>query len=217
MTQVEVVDREKQRKEKENTPEGKKAKKIRLCLEIAAFIILFSVLYVVNHNPNAKKDMVTVTVQGVEIVPGKTTVQDILEGGFSLADQQVANVIDPAAVAEANSYYTMICLVKENKEYGRLTIANDSNMEQEIPKCKVLKISIYHSNEDADQVLVDGTAIKDLTYEQLVDSYGEPASSEETTYIEGTDVKWESKEYFFSADVAKDGTIYSVESSYGRR
>lgn len=217
MAQVEVIDKEKERKEKESTPEGKRAKKIRICLEAAALIIFFGVVYVINHNPNAKKDMVTVTVQGVEIVPGETKVQEILEAGFSLAEQQIAYIIDPETMAEPNSYYTLIILVKDEKKYGTVTIANDSNTAKEIPECTVLKISVYETDEGSEQVMVDGIAMGELTYEQLVDSYGEPASNEETTYIEGTEVNWENKEYYFSVDIDKDGKIQHVQSSHGRR
>lgn len=217
MAEMELVDREKQRLEKENTPEGRRKKRIRMFLGITAAVIFFSVVYVVNHNPNARKDMVAVTVQGVEIVPGKTKVQEILDGGFQLAEQQVQNTIDPEAKAEANSYYTMIQLVKEKKRYGTVTIANDSNIAQKIPKCTVLKITVYDSNEGSDEVAVDGIDMGDLTYEGLVSSYGEPLSSEESNYIEGTEVEWEKHGYYFKAHVGQDEKIHFVQSSYDRR
>lgn len=217
MAEIELIDREKQRQEKENTPEGRRNKKIRRCLGIAAAVIFFSIVYVINHNPNAKKDMVTITVQGVEIIPGKTKVQEILDGGFQLADQQVFNIIDLETKAEANSYYTMIQLVKEKKEYGTVTIANDSNIEQEIPKCTVLKITVYDVDECADEAEVDGIAMSELTYEELVSSYGEPLSKEESTYINGTEADWEKSGYYFKAHVGTDEKIHYVQSSYGRR
>lgn len=211
MTQVEVIDREEQRKDKENTPEGKRAKKIRTCLGIVAAIIAFSVIYYINHNPNAKKDMVTITVQGIEIVPGETKVKSLLDGGFQLAQNQVANLIDQEAKVDANSYYTMICLVKDKKNYGMLTIANDSNVVQEVSKCKVLKISVSDLYEEGDQAMVDGVAMHELTYQQLIDKYGEPTSREENKAV------WENKGYFFNADVDEDEKINKIQSSYGRR
>lgn len=214
---AEIIDREKQRQEKENTPEGKRAKRIRMCLGIAAAAIFFSVVYVINHNLNARKDMVTVNVQGIEIMPGKTKVQELLEGGFQIADQQVQNIIDPEVEAEANSYYTLIQLVKDKKEYGTITIANDSNLAQAVYKCTVLKIMVYKSDEGADEVMVDGIAMNELTYEDLVEKYGEPLTSEENTYIGGTEMEWEKNEYYFSVNVGEDEKIQSVKSSYGYR
>lgn len=38
MAEIELIDREKQRQEKENTPEGRQNKKIRRCLGIAAAV-----------------------------------------------------------------------------------------------------------------------------------------------------------------------------------
>lgn len=212
----EIVDLEKERKEKENTPEGKKAKKVRMYLKIAAAVIFFSAIYVITHNPNARKDMVTLSVQGIEIVPGDTKVQEILEGGFQLAEQQVQNIIDPEVEAEANSYYTLIQIVKDNKSYGTLTIANDSSLAQALPKCTVLNISVYDSDESAEEVTADGVAMGELTYEDLVSKYGEPATSEENIYIGGTNMEWENKGYYFRANVGEDGKIHHIESSYGR-
>lgn len=75
MAQIEVIDREKQRRERENTPEGKRAKRLRIGLGTAAAIIFFSVVYVLNHNPNAGNDTGTVTAQGVETVTDTTKAQ----------------------------------------------------------------------------------------------------------------------------------------------
>lgn len=211
----EIIDLEKERKEKENTPEGKRAKRIRTCLGIVAAAIFFAIVYVINHNPNARKDLVAVSVQGVEIIPGETKVQTLLESGFSLAEQQATNEIDPEAEAEANSYYSMIFLVKDKEEYGLITIANDANRAQPIPECIVLKIAVYDFHEGIEEVTVDGVAMSSLTYEDLIDTYGEPAKSEESTYSEGTELEWEKNEYFFSVTVGADKKIHYVQSAYG--
>lgn len=216
MAEREIVDLERERQEKANTPEGKKAKKVRTCLGIVAAVIFFSVVYVINHNPNAPKDMVAVNVQGVEIVPGETKVQEILESGLQIADQQVFNIIDPEVEAEANSYYTLIQLVKDKKKYGTITIANDSNTPQVVSKCTVLNIAVYDTDEGAEEVTVDGAAMNALTYDGLVSKYGEPAESEPGEYIGGTEVKWENKGYYFSVNVGDDGKLQHVQSSYGR-
>lgn len=213
----EVVDLEKQRYEKENTPEGKKAKRMRTYLGIAAAIVFFSVLYVINHNPNAKKDMVVVTMQGIEIIPGKTEVSELLDNGFQLAEQQVGNIIDPEAEAEAKSYYPLIFIVKDNKAYGTITIANDASTAKAIPKCTILKIGIDYLDEGSDTAAADGTVMSELTYEDLVSKYGEPVKSEESEYVGGLNVEWENKGYHFIVNVGEDEKIHSVQSSYGRR
>lgn len=215
MAEREIVDLEKERQEKANTPEGKKAKKVRTGLGIVAAVIFFSVVYVINHNPNAPKDMVAVNVQGVEIVPGETKVQEILESGFEIADQQVFNVIDPEAEAEANSYYTLVQLVKDEKRYGTITIANDSNTPQAVSKCTVLKITVYDTDEGAGEVMVDGAAMSELTYDELVSQYGEPIGSEAGEYIGGTEVEWENKGYYFRINVGDEGKLQYVQSAYG--
>lgn len=212
---AEVVDLEKERQEKANTPEGKKAKKIQIFLGIVAAVIFFSVIYAITHNPNAPKDMVAITVQGVEIVPAKTKVQELLDSGFQLADQQVYNTIDLETKAEANSYYTMIQLVKEEKGYGTITIANDSNTPQKIAKCTVLKITVYDTHEGSENVLVDGAAMNELTYDDLVSKYGEPLGNEPGEYIGGTEFEWENKGYYFRTNVGDDGKLQFVQSVEG--
>lgn len=108
-------------------------------LGIAAAIFVFSVSYVINHNPNARENIVAMNVQGIEIIPGKTTAKELLEGGFQLAEQQVSYIIDPEIKAEANSCYAIILPVKEKKSYGTITIENDSNTAQAVPQVQSFK------------------------------------------------------------------------------
>lgn len=75
---------------------------------------------------------------------------------------------------------------------------------------------ISDTDELADEVKVDGTAIEELTREYLVSKYGEPDTTEENTATGETDIGWENHGYYFNAGLNKDGKISYAESSYGQ-
>lgn len=201
---VEIIDR---------APEGRKMSKPQIILLTVLFLAVFGVIYVMNHNPNAKKDMVVINVGGIDILPGETKITEFLEAGFDLGLNQPKNILDESEKMEKNSYIPLIVLSKGGKSYGTMSLGNATGKEAPLSDSIILKFSVYTSDENSAEVTADGIAMKELTKESLIEAYGEADDSEENTYIGGTDFDWENKGYYFSVNIGEDGKVHSLSSS----
>lgn len=187
----------------------------QMILSTVIFLAGCGIIYMITHNPNAKKDMVVVNVGGIDIVPGKTKAADFLEAGFELAQNQPENIIDETQKIDKDSYVPLIVLSKNQKKYGTITVGNDSGRAASLSEGIILNISVNDMDENAADVTADKTAIKDMTEENLIKAYGEPDTREEDPYIGGTDLEWEKKGYYFTANIGEDGKVQFIRSVYG--
>lgn len=205
---TEIIDRKPENKKKGMT-------KLQTFLAVIAFIAVFGFIYIINHNPNAKKDMVVINVGGIDIIPGETKIADFLEAGFELGLNYKENIIDETQPMEKDSYVPLIVLTKDQKSYGTIAIGNDSGKEAPISKGIILSIAVYDSNENADNVTADQVAIKNMTEEGLIEAYGEPDSREEDTDMGGSKLEWENKGYYFTVNIGEDQKIQRIDCSQG--
>lgn len=199
----------------DKAPEKKKMSKLQIILLTVLFVVATGVLYVINHNPNAKKDMVVINIGGIDILSGETKIADFLDAGFELGLNYAENIIDVTQTMEKDSYVPQIVLTKDQKPYGYLSLGNDTGKEAPISESIILSVSIYDSDENAAAATADETAMKDITEEGLIEAYGEPDSREEDTEQGGTTLKWENKGYYFSVNIAENGTVHNLSCSQG--
>lgn len=187
--------------------------------QIILFTVIFlaasGIVYMITHNPNAKKDMVVVNVCGIDIITGETKVSDFLDAGFELAVNYPENIIDETQKMEKNSYVPLIVLSKDQKSYGTITLGNDSGKEALISEGVILKFSVHNSDENAADVTVDKLAMKNMTEDGLIKAYGEADTREKNTNIGGTDLEWENKGYYFTANIGEDGKVHMLRCAAG--
>lgn len=204
---TEIIDRK---------PEGKKnmtGKQAIIALII--FLAVGGVVYVINHNPNAKKDMVVMNVGGIEIIPGKTAVSEFLDAGYGLALYYAENTLDENEILEKESYVSMVALTKDGKSYASISVGNDTGKDAPLSQGIILSVAVTDIEESASAVTADRVAMKDLTEEKLFEMYGEPDTREADTNYGGTKLEWENKGYYFTVNISDDGKVARISSAEG--
>lgn len=174
-----------------------------------------------------------VTIDGFSVEPGKTTVQELSDAGFYISDTSMRKVAvsggqvvsgyeeayELSSEVEPKTYYYMLKLVKDGQSYAGLTVVNESSSKATLADCKVRSISVYSSEEKADEAKLNGIAMKDLTVDALKESSGEPESEEEEESSEGksTVTSWAAGNYSMELTVKEDGTVSSFKSEYEKK
>lgn len=230
---MKVIDKEQERIEKENTPEGKKLKLIRTIVLGVIVVIVAIFLYLSGHHPMFIGTPHLVTVGGFEVEPGKTTVSELAAAGFFLSDYNMrqaeifSNGVDTdyqesydiSSPVEKQSYYDMLILVKNGQQYASLSVVNESVSSATLGDCKVRSITIYEADEESETASLDGVSMDQLNQATLTEVAGEPESiSEDTASDEKiTVVEWEKGNYFMELSMKEDGTVYRITSKYEKK
>lgn len=130
-------------------------------------------------------------VENITIIPGETTVQELLQAGYDLSDYEhgefisdlgghyYSEVIDPTAEADSHSYYPLI-LVKDGFAYAQVTICNANDWTKKpLPECVVSKLEVMSFHENSDQAAVLDIPFAEVTKEAVSESLGaEPEKSD---------------------------------------
>lgn len=205
---TEIIDRK---------PDGKKRGMTtpQIILSLVLLLVGGGILYLITHSPNARNDMVVVNVAGIDIVPGETKISDFLDAGFELSQNQAGDILDETQNMEKDTYVPLILLTKDRNYYGTVSLGNDTGKDAPLSKAIILSVSVYGSDTNAENAAADNIAMKDLTEEALTDKYGPAQTREEAEYIGGTNLEWENKGYYFSANIGDDGKVHMLHSSYG--
>ena len=221
---MKVVDKEQERVDFENSPKGKSKKWLELLAALVVFLI-FAVVYrlLPNIEIGGGKPYVIV-MDGLEIIPGKTTVQDLANAGYELTDMtgrvmmnerdengeivyRYRNVYDLTSEADARSMYSMLILVKDEEQAAGITIINNSTSAVPLSQCIVSNLYIYNDYIDADKVTVEGTSFPQLTEEMLTELYGKPDRNYDDS------VTWDKGNYYLSLKIEEDGTVRSLSTN----
>lgn len=209
---------------------AKRGRKISNIIYVLGIIIVATVVYIYNNNPEIAGEAKTVQVGGFEVIPGETTVQDIADQGFDISDytsrstQVVGDsvvsgyteMIDIASPVEGRSYYNGLKMVKEGQAYASLSVVNESKVGNTLASCKVRSVKVYDSDEDAENAVLEGIPMKDLTVKALTEKIGEAEVSEgvDDAGEKRITSTWEKE--VFSLEVVTDeaGKVFSFTSSY---
>ena len=188
---MQITDKEEMRIAEEQTPEGKKKKMLSKIGTFVFFAVLFIVFYFLDRNHVFSGEPYPIRVENITVIPGETTVQEILQAGYDLSDRDhgewmndvggfyYSEVIDPAVEADPNSYYNLI-LVKEGTAYASITIYNSEEWKSKsLPECRVSKIEVAAFHKGSDQATVLDIPLTEVTKEAISDYLGaEPEVSE---------------------------------------
>lgn len=163
-----------------------------------------------------------VTVDGTQLVPGTTTVQQIADWGYEMSDvtgrewvmDEDGNggfayvyVYDLTSAAEAMTVYPGIALLKEGEKIASLSIVNDSQSEIPLSECKLVTVTVNDDDLDAEKVSIESVSFADLSAEALTETLGKPNTDT------GSKTEWRRGDYTLQIDY-EDGQVSGIRSSY---
>ena len=221
---MKVVDKEQERIDYENSPAGKRKKWLGLLPPLIFVIICFALSKVLPDIEIGGGKPYVIVMDGLEITPGTTTVQDLANAGYELTDMtgkvmlnergedgeiqyRYRNVYDLTSEADARSMYSMLILVKDEEQAASLSIVNNETSAVPLTQCIVSNITIYSDCIDADKVTVEGTSFPQLTEGMLTELYGKPDKNYDNS------LTWDKGNYYFSLKVEEDGTVRSISTN----
>ncbi|HWP50739.1 MAG TPA: hypothetical protein VN626_03470 [Clostridia bacterium] len=211
----------------ETTTEVSKPQPVRnnkkLVMVIIVMVACFgAILYVATHATFATGKPYSVEVEGLTILPGKTTVQDLVDAGYYLSDYSVLykKGYDLTTPAEAKTNYTQIALVKDANIYAHLEVANESSSEKTLAECIVsnAEFTLTYDYQNEDTISVNGVKLKDITPDKMAEISGKPykvsAYSSYDKSHTGTESTWLFHAYALHVITLDDGSLYQVSSTY---
>lgn len=216
---MKVIDKEQERIDAENTPAGKKKKWLELLAALVFFLVCAGLYRVMPNIEIGAGKPYAIVMDGLEIIPGKTTVQELADAGYELSDSSARimasekdengntvflyrDVYDLSSQAESRTLYSSLVLVKGEVQAAEISIINNGASAIPLSQCLVSEVTIRNSFVDADKVTVEGTAFPQLTEEKITDAFGK----KERMFNATTSI-WERGQYYFSLDIAEDGTV----------
>ena len=218
---MKVVDKEQERIDFENSPAGKRKKWLELLAALAFFLICAFLYRTLPHIEIGGGKPYVIVMDGLEITPGTTTVQDLADAGYELSDMsgkvmmnergengeiiyRYRNVYDLTSEADARTLYDSLVLVKDEMQAASISIINDGPSAIPLTECIVSDISIYNDYIDADKVTVDGIPFSQLTEEKLTELFGKVERSYDNTIV------WEKGNYNFYLWTTQDGAVKGI-------
>lgn len=192
---------------------GKKAAYIALC------ILLGSMLTGCGGGSN---EPYVVTVDGTQIIPGTTTVQELENAGYEFSDvsgrewvvdeegnsgMAYVYVYDLTSETEAMTVYPGLAVLKEGEKIASLSIVNDTQSEISISECKVVTVSVNNDDLEHEKASIEGVSFSDLSAEALTETLGKPSNDTESK------TEWRRGDYTLQVDY-EGGQVKSIRSSY---
>lgn len=219
---MEIVDREQERYEKENSPEGKRKKWKEGLVGLVIAAVCCVVIYVLNHNPAFTGTPHEVTLGDTVILPGSTTVQELYDKGYDFSDLSAAKitqegrvykeVFDISSEAEARTYYYSVILVKDEKGVATLDVVNEQSKAVPLSECKVRSVRVYVWDEGAENAALDGFLLEELSVEKLSETAGKARESSD-----GSSYTWEKGNYSMTLNYDENGSLQSFISFYEKQ
>ena len=175
---MKVVDKEAIRTEQENTPEGKKKKLIKRIITAVAVAVFLAFVYWSSRSPVFNGKPFTVSIDGMEIIPGETKVHELIDANFKIGKNEFDSVsrswrfyqYNTTEKMEKNTFLTGIDLHKDGENIAVLEITNYAT-QKPISECRVTDVTVYLKNADKAKILIDGTPITDFTLDNLSTYY----------------------------------------------
>ena len=216
---MKIVDKEQERIDFENSPAGKRKSWLELLAALVFFLVCATLYKVLPNIEIGGGKPYVIVMDGLEITPGKTTVQDLADAGYELSDSsskimasekdEDGNTVffyrdfyDLDAEADARTLYDSIVLVKGEYPAADISIINNGGNSIPLSKCIVSEITIRNTYADADKATVEGTSFPQLTEEKITEVFGK----KERMFNDTTTI-WERGNYYFSLEIEEDGTV----------
>ncbi len=181
---MQIIDKEQERAAEEQAEGKKKNLFVEILWRVLFFVAFGIVIWMSGKSSVLSGKPYPMSVENVTVIPGETTVQELVQAGYGLADIEsgewvmedytgytyYAEVIDPATKMEANTWSPAI-LVKDGLCYGSLYIYNDNRWQSKtLAECKVSSLKVAYFDEHADQVMLFDIPFPEIT-EEAVTAY----------------------------------------------
>lgn len=198
-----------------------KKKKIRslLCFMMAVLMLSLTACSTsdeVSEDKEATEVLLPVSIGGIEIKVGETTIQSLMDQGLEISwvDEEYNRIIvDPTTELEAKTYYTGGSIDLSDNVFFKVSFVTDEKM---VPLGEAVIAYIeLHVLPDGDQSLLDqiafdGVPFKEMTQKKAVEKYSDWSGDEIMWLNYGTDYK-----YLLTFDIATgDLTGFTVERKY---
>ena len=221
---MKVVDKEQERIEYEKSPAAKRKSWLELLAALVFFLVCAGLYRVLPHIEIGGGKPYVIVMDGLEITPGKTTVQDLADAGYELSDTSAKimasekdengntmffyrDVYDLEAEAEPRTLYASLVLVKGETQAAEVSVINDRGSAIPLSQCIVSEVLVRDRFTDADKVTVEGTPFAQLTEEKVTEWFGKKERVFNTTTL-----IWEKGNYYFSVEIDEDGTVKKLST-----
>ncbi len=227
---MKIQDKEQERKEYQNSPQGKRKSFLAGLILFLFMAALLGVVYVMDHNPAYTGTPYKAVVDGFEIIPGETTGAQLYEAGFQLADQSMFSIeINGQSASsgfrdffpletklEKRSYVDGLSLIQDGHAHAHLEMVNESSFSKTLAEAKVQGITVYRDDVNAEQASLEGISTGELSKQTLTERLGEPKEESTQFDVEGdrTELVWAKGNYKTELVLAPDGSFHSFYSRY---
>ena len=193
-----VVDMEQERMEQEKTPEGKRKKLLQNIATILAVAVFVAVMYLVYHHPFFVGQPHMVLVDGVTIVPGETTMEELNKEGYELSDWDHSEMVKENGKmrhiyrgigfvdTDRTAYILQYGAGKRGLGYATVEFVNESSSSVPITACKIRAVTVADYHEASQNAQLEGILFDELTVDAL-----SAASGLETEELNETYYTWE--------------------------
>ncbi len=208
----------------EGTAEGKGKKLLGTLTPLIIAAVAVVVYFLLKNFTVFGKEYV-VTLGDAEVVPGRTTVQELADAGYDFSDLSGAsskwdedgslhmlypNVYDLSAEAEANTLYLSIVLVKDQERAASVSIVNMKSRAVPISECIISDISVEKSDYESEKAALMGLSFDQLSEEALTEQAGKPKGTADYS----DDITWENGRYGMGLVFDDNGAVEEFSSDY---
>lgn len=189
---------------------------------IAWFILLTGILAGCG---SGKGEPYAVTMGGVEVKPGQTTVQELADAGYEFTDlggrsltpiedengnkiYLYESVYDLTSEAEAKTEYSMIIMVKDGEQAASVSLINESSESIPVSECIISYMTIDMEYKDADKVTVEGVSFGQLSIDKLTELFGKQSGK-----LNDSTTRWQRGDYSLNLEVSEDGGPQKISVS----
>lgn len=167
----------------------------------------------------------TVTLGELQIQPGVTTIQEAADAGYGFNDLMGGNlvreedgsistaytkVLDLDAEAEANTVYTGLVMIKDEKRAAIITIVNESMKNAPLRECKISAVTVSYDDYEVEKAAIEGVAFDNVSGETLAEVLGKAKKTPKYGYA----YSWARGKFSLDIKYQEDGSLDSVRSDY---
>lgn len=173
-----------------NKATTRKMSRGQIIIAVVAVVILVGIGWY-NRQPTATGLPFLVTVEGTQLVPGQTTVQELLDAGFVVGDselsaglERVFTEFDTTKKLDKQSYISNVYLNKAGETAARVELANFSpNGGKPLAECVVTKVNVAPRDAEKFKIVIGETPFSDFTPDTIATIYPQAEAGTDATVV----------------------------------
>lgn len=175
----------------------KKLSKKAIYIIVSVIVVIGIITFIVRGKPILKPTLPEITFGNVNILVGKTTIEDLHRAGLEI----VVKTDNSYNTYDENMYYELekntwtpnTSLRKGGHNYATLVLVNSSNKNQKIGKSVIYEINFSRLYDLKDELKINGIEILKLNKEQLQKEFEPMGAMVSDTGVFYDDGKYEIK------------------------